>query len=183
MRPRFHQIPSRAGASSRPGSSICCCAGLRGSSHLSSRSRCHIIFALPLVTAPRTTRVGPRSAYRSSSCTARCLREVVAEVVLVSMLLVCSDMLLNGFLRLHRVDPGFDSHNALTLRIGVACDPLLTTDAGRAFLTTKASTSTQSACDSSNQSYLAKLCPIQLTIHCCAFICGDTIYGDTRYAR
>ncbi len=42
---------------------------------------------------------------------------VVAEVALALMLLVCSGLLLNSFLRLQRVDPGFDSHNVLTFRI------------------------------------------------------------------
>src|SRR6266498_1886537 len=42
---------------------------------------------------------------------------VVAEVALTLMLLVCSGLLLNSFLRLQRVDPGFDTHNVLTFRI------------------------------------------------------------------
>jgi putative ABC transport system permease protein len=42
---------------------------------------------------------------------------VVVEVALTLMLLVCSGLLLNSFLRLQRVDPGFDSHNVLTFRI------------------------------------------------------------------
>jgi putative ABC transport system permease protein len=42
---------------------------------------------------------------------------IVVEVALTLMLLVCSGLLLNSFLRLQRVDPGFDSHNVLTFRI------------------------------------------------------------------
>ncbi len=42
---------------------------------------------------------------------------VVVEVALTLTLLVCSGLLLNSFLRLQRVDPGFDSHNVLTFRI------------------------------------------------------------------
>jgi putative ABC transport system permease protein len=42
---------------------------------------------------------------------------VVAEVALALTLLVSSGLLLNSFLRLQRVDPGFDSHNVLTFRI------------------------------------------------------------------
>jgi putative ABC transport system permease protein len=42
---------------------------------------------------------------------------VIVEVALTLMLLVCSGLLLNSFLRLQRVDPGFDSHNVLTFRI------------------------------------------------------------------
>src|SRR5262245_20221496 len=42
---------------------------------------------------------------------------VVAEVALALILLVCSGLLLNSFLRLQRVNPGFDSHNVLTFRI------------------------------------------------------------------
>ena len=44
---------------------------------------------------------------------------IVVEVALTLMLLVCSGLLLNSFLRLQRVDPGFDSHNVLTFRIGL----------------------------------------------------------------
>jgi putative ABC transport system permease protein len=44
---------------------------------------------------------------------------IVIEVALALMLLVCSGLLLNSFLRLQRVDPGFDSHNVLTFRIGL----------------------------------------------------------------
>ncbi len=44
---------------------------------------------------------------------------VVAEVALALMLLVCSGLLINSFLRLQRVNPGFDSHNVLTFRIGL----------------------------------------------------------------
>jgi putative ABC transport system permease protein len=42
---------------------------------------------------------------------------VVVEVALTLTLLVCSGLLLNSFLRLQRVDPGFDAHNVLTFRI------------------------------------------------------------------
>jgi putative ABC transport system permease protein len=42
---------------------------------------------------------------------------IVVEVALTLMLLVCSGLLLNSFLRLQRVDPGFDTHNVLTFRI------------------------------------------------------------------
>src|SRR6266498_4293972 len=42
---------------------------------------------------------------------------IVVEVALTLTLLVCSGLLLNSFLRLQRVDPGFDSHNVLTFRI------------------------------------------------------------------
>jgi putative ABC transport system permease protein len=42
---------------------------------------------------------------------------VVAEVAMAFVLLVCSGLLLNSFLRLQRVNPGFDPHNMLTFRI------------------------------------------------------------------
>ncbi|MGH9934903.1 MAG: ABC transporter permease, partial [Blastocatellia bacterium] len=42
---------------------------------------------------------------------------VVAEVALALALLICSGLLLNSFLRLQRVNPGFDPHNVLTFRI------------------------------------------------------------------
>jgi putative ABC transport system permease protein len=44
---------------------------------------------------------------------------VVAEVALAFVLLVCSGLLLNSFLRLRRVNPGFDPHNVLTFRIAL----------------------------------------------------------------
>ncbi len=44
---------------------------------------------------------------------------VVAEVALAFVLLVCSGLLLNSFLRLQRVNPGFDPHNVLTFRIAL----------------------------------------------------------------
>jgi putative ABC transport system permease protein len=42
---------------------------------------------------------------------------VVVEVALAVVLLIGSGLLLNSFLRLQRVNPGFDSHNVLTFRI------------------------------------------------------------------
>src|SRR5262245_9860054 len=42
---------------------------------------------------------------------------VVAEVALALTLLICSGLLLNSFLHLKRVDPGFDSRNVLSFRI------------------------------------------------------------------
>jgi putative ABC transport system permease protein len=44
---------------------------------------------------------------------------VVAEVALAFVLLVSSGLLLNSFLRLQRVNPGFDPHNVLTFRIAL----------------------------------------------------------------
>ncbi len=44
---------------------------------------------------------------------------VVAEVALALVLLVCSGLLLNSFLRLQRVNPGFDPHDVLTFRIAL----------------------------------------------------------------
>ena len=44
---------------------------------------------------------------------------VVAEVALAFMLLVCSGLLLNSFLRLRQVNPGFDPYNLLTFRIAL----------------------------------------------------------------
>jgi putative ABC transport system permease protein len=42
---------------------------------------------------------------------------IVVEIALTLMLLVCSGLLLNSFLRLQRVDLGFDTHSVLTFRI------------------------------------------------------------------
>lgn len=44
---------------------------------------------------------------------------IVTEIALALVLLVCAGLLINSFLRLQRVDPGFDSQGVLTFRTGV----------------------------------------------------------------
>jgi putative ABC transport system permease protein len=42
---------------------------------------------------------------------------VVAEIALALVLLVCAGLLLQSFRRLQNIDPGFDAHNVLTMRV------------------------------------------------------------------
>jgi len=47
---------------------------------------------------------------------------VVAEVALSFVLLICAGLLFRSFLMLQKVDPGFDPHNVLTMRIAPSGD-------------------------------------------------------------